>query len=184
MKAPTPKNEKSRLLELKKYDIMDTLPEQSYDDITKLAAYICDTPIALISLVDNHRQWFKSRVGLNAEETDKDAAFCAHAIIEPENVLIIPNALEDDRFADNPLVLGDPHIRFYAGAPLISEGFGLGTLCVIDQAPRELTDQQMEALCALSRAVMSQLDLRLKLMEINEMKKIALEKITKLREED
>lgn len=160
MKADLPTNEEARLIELKKYEILDTLPEKAYDDITILAAHICDTPIALISLIDESRQWFKSKVGLTASETDRESAFCAHAIIDPNNVFIVPNATNDHRFLDNPLVTGEPYIRFYAGAPLQVDGCGLGTLCVIDTKPRELTEAQIEALCALSRFVVSQLDLR------------------------
>ncbi|APW42457.1 sensor domain-containing diguanylate cyclase [Rhodoferax saidenbachensis] len=147
-------SEALRLLELQSLGILDTPAEQAYDDLVSLAAYICDTPIALISLIDEDRQWFKARVGLNDMETPRGMAFCAHAIIDPEHVMEVPNALEDPRFVDNPLVTGNPDIRFYAGAPLVTaSGSALGTICVIDTVPRKLTEAQNKALKALSRQV-------------------------------
>lgn len=161
MPLPVPLNEQDRIRELQSYSVLDTLPEQAYDDITLLASTICDSPIALISLVDSDRQWFKSVVGLDARQTDRDVAFCAHAILEPTGLFVIPDATADARFRDNPLVLSDPSIRFYAGAPLVTPtGNALGTLCVIDRVPRELTLDQQEALLALSRQVMVHLELR------------------------
>jgi len=160
MKAPIPDNEAQRLAALKEYHILDTAAEQAYDDITALAAYVCHTPIAMISLVDESRQWFKSRLGLNAQETPRDVAFCAHAILQTEP-LIVQDALKDARFADSALVTRDPHIRFYAGFPLTSpEGFALGTLCAIDRKPRQLSAEQKTAMEALSRQVMALLELR------------------------
>lgn len=155
-----PQNETQRLRALHAYKILDTLAEQAYDDLTYLAAQICDAPIALISLVDRDRQWFKSRVGLNAEETSRKVSFCAHAIHHPGELLEVEDALEDQRFAGNPLVTGDPHIRFYAGMPIVdAAGLALGTLCVIDRKPRVLKQAQRRALKALSRQVMAQIRL-------------------------
>lgn len=153
-------NETQRLSALHAYKILDTLAEQAYDDLTCLAAQICEAPIALISLVDRDRQWFKSRVGLNAEETSRKVSFCAHAIHHPGELLEVEDALEDQRFAGNPLVTGDPHIRFYAGMPIVdAAGLALGTLCVIDRKPRVLKQAQRRALKALSRQVMAQIRL-------------------------
>lgn len=161
MKAALPENETLRLSVLRRYEILDTLAEQSYDDITRLAAEICGTPIALVSLVDEDRQWFKSHLGLDAVETPREQAFCAHAILDPTHVLIVNDATADVRFSDNPLVRQAPHIRFYAGAPLLlPSGVALGTVCVIDTQPRQLSATQSDALQALSRQVMALLELR------------------------
>jgi GAF domain-containing protein len=163
-----PANEEARIAALDKYAILDTDPEQSFDDLTLLASFVCKTPIALISLVDEDRQWFKSRIGIEASETSRDIAFCSSAILQPD-VFVVPDALADDRFRDNPLVVSDPNIRFYAGAPLINEeGFALGTLCVVDRAPRELAPDQREALKALSRLVLAQLEFRRNLILLKE----------------
>jgi diguanylate cyclase (GGDEF)-like protein len=150
-----------RLEELRSLGVLDSAAEQAYDDVVKLAALICDTPIALISLVDEDRQWFKARVGINEMETPRGIAFCAHAITEPDALMEVSNALEDSRFAANPLVTGELGIRFYAGAPLLTaSGAALGTVCVIDRVPRKLSEAQAEALKALSRQVVQLLALR------------------------
>jgi hypothetical protein len=160
MKAPIPDNETQRLAALREYQILDTTAEQTYDDITALAAYLCNVPIAVISLVDESRQWFKSKLGLNEPETPRDVAFCAHAILQSEP-LIVRDALKDSRFADSALVTRAPYIRFYAGFPLASpEGFALGTLCAIDRKPRQLSAEQKQAMQSLSRQVMALLELR------------------------
>ncbi len=160
MRAELPADESQRLATLTEYNILDTMPEAAYDDITALVSDICDVPIAAVSLIDDDRQWFKSKVGLNVSETPRDIAFCAHAILGPD-VMIVPNASEDLRFAENPLVKNNPKIRFYAGAPLVTAtGEVLGTLCVIDHVERELSDHQTRALRVLARQVMAQLELR------------------------
>ncbi|MCX5933194.1 MAG: GAF domain-containing protein, partial [Pseudanabaena sp. LacPavin_0818_WC45_MAG_42_6] len=159
-KPQIPLNESDRQLALERYNILDTLPEQEYDDLTQLAASICGTPIALISFIDLDRQWFKSRVGLDTLETPRDISFCGHAVANDE-FLNVPDAIQDPRFADNPLVVNEPNIRFYAGVPLkTSDNFNLGTLCVIDSQPHDLTPQQIKQLEALGRLVISQLELR------------------------
>jgi PAS domain S-box-containing protein len=163
--APFPEDEAARLFALCQYQILDSEPEVAFDDLTNLAASICATPIALVSLVDTSRQWFKSRVGLSATSTPRDVAFCSHAILQSD-ILIVPDTLADERFATNPLVIDQPRIRFYAGVPLVTpDGHRLGTICVIDTVPRELCQTQIESLYALSRQVVAQLELRRKLIE-------------------
>lgn len=141
--ADIPENELERLKVLRTYNLLDTLPDEDYDAITKIAATICNTPIALISIIDENRQWFKSRHGFNTTETSRDFAFCAHSILNPDELLIINDARKDNRFHDNPLTAGDHNVVFYAGAPLNSlEGYPLGTLCVIDNEPKDLNENQ------------------------------------------
>lgn len=165
---PMPINEAARLAALQKYAILDSEPEQAFDDLTLLASYTCDTPIALISLVDENRQWFKSKVGVSVSETSRDVAFCATAILQSD-VFVVPDTLQDERFRNNPLVTSEPRIRFYAGAPLVTdEGYALGTLCVIDLKPRDFRPDQKEALKALSRLVLAQLEFRRNLMLLKE----------------
>jgi PAS domain S-box-containing protein len=160
MKAPIPENELARLEALQRYAILDTFPEQEFDDLSRLAAMICGTPIALVSLVDADRQWFKAKVGIDDSETPRDIAFCGHAILQ-RDVMVVPDTLADERFRANPLVTDRPKVRFYAGAPLITqEGHALGTLCVLDHVPRDLTPDQKQALKALGRLVVAQIELR------------------------
>lgn len=166
MKAPVPNNEAKRLKVLWQYEVLDTVPEELFDDLTELAARICEAPIALISLVDENRQWFKSKVGTSLRETSRDISFCAHAITQSD-LFIVPDAARDPRFCRSPLVRSEPRIRFYAGAPLITpDGQALGTLCVIDKVPRQLRQDQQQALRILARHVVSQLELRRRSKEL------------------
>ncbi|MDA3894410.1 MAG: GAF domain-containing sensor histidine kinase [Salinivirgaceae bacterium] len=162
MKIPDiPINEVDRLNSLKEYSILDTLPEKEYDDITFLASQICQTPISLVSLIDEKRQWFKSHHGLNSDSTSREVAFCAHAINDMDNILVVPDSRKDKRFFDNPLVTDHPNVVFYVGIPLVNpEGFPLGTLCVIDNKPNELNEQQIKALKALSNQLLKLFELR------------------------
>lgn len=161
MRAPLPFEESERLAALRSYEVMDTEPELEFDDIVVLASRICEVPISAISLVGEEKQFFKAIHGLPARETSRDLSFCAHAILDPAVMTVIPDAESDARTSDNPLVTGDPHIRFYAGMPLVDgDGHALGTLCVIDSRKRTLNPEQQEALTALSRLVVGQLELR------------------------
>lgn len=158
--APLPPTEDARLRALRQTGVLDTEPEESFDYLTAMAAEICGTPIALITLVDVDRQWFKSSVGVEIAETPRDVSFCAHTILQSD-LLVVGDALKDDRFADNPLVTADPRIRFYAGSPLVThDGHAIGTFCVIDTVPRRLSEQQATALRALSRHAAAVLGLR------------------------
>jgi len=167
--TPVPvKDEAARLAALQKYAILDTEPEQAFDDLALLASFVCGTPLAMISLIDENRQWFKAKVGVNVSQTDRDIAFCATAIQQPD-VFVVPDALNDERFRNNPLVVGEPNVRFYAGAPLINEdGLALGTICVVDRVPRELGPDQRAALQSLSRLVLAQLEFRRNLLLLKE----------------
>ena len=186
IKASTPEDELSRLKDLYEYDVLDTEAEKSFDDLTLLASDICETPISLISLVDPDRQWFKSKQGIDVDETARDISFCSHAILENQ-VFEVQNALTDTRFHDNPLVTNDPNIRFYAGAPLITpRGNAIGTLCVISDKPKKLSSKQINALTVLSKEVIAQLELRLnnkKLVMALEKQKAHNKELEKLKEE-
>ena len=162
--APHPEDEIDRLRALLSYEVLDTDPEPAFDELTELLAEILQVPVALVSLIDDKRQWFKSHHGLDATETPRELAFCAHAILE-DSPLIVEDSSQDVRFADNPLVTGAPHVRFYAGMPLITPtGHRLGTLCGIDHKPRQLSERQRRALEIVSRQVMAQLELRKQLL--------------------
>ena len=168
MTAPVLPNEKKRLKVLWQYEVLDTVPEEVFDDLTELAARICEAPIALISLVDEKRQWFKSKVGISVNESSRNVSFCAYAIAQPD-LFIVPDATMDQRFAQNPFVTSEPKIRFYAGAPLITpDGYPLGTLCVIDKVPRELRPEQKQALTILAHHVVTQLELRRRTRQLRE----------------
>jgi GAF domain-containing protein len=167
---PTPENEAERLNTLRGYEILDTRPEDRFDELTRLAALICSTPIAVVSLVDENRQWFKSKLGVAMSQTPREHAFCAHAIMS-QDLFVVTDASQDPRFATNPLVLGEPHIRLYVGAPLTApNGHNLGALCVIDRKPRRLSRKQLESLRLLGRQVMAQVTLGKNLQDL----KIAL----------
>ncbi|MDX1349417.1 MAG: PAS domain-containing protein, partial [Putridiphycobacter sp.] len=162
-------NEKERQAALDNYKIVESLPEQTFDDFTLIASQICNTPIALISLIDNDRQWFKSKYGIGISEGPRDLSFCGHAINEPDQIFQVENAKIDKRFSDNPLVTGNIDISFYAGVPLVdSQNFALGTLCVIDKKPKKLTENQLKALVALSRQVMFKIEERRKNILLNQ----------------
>jgi GAF domain-containing protein len=165
---PIPRNESERLRALRSYKILDTKPDDRFDELTQLAAIICGVPISLITLIDADRQWFKSKVGLDLQETPRAQAFCTHAIMQPQ-MFVVPDAAKDERFANNPLVTGEPHIRFYAGSPLATaDGHLLGTMCVIDRQPRTLTDEQKRALELLGRQVVANMELRNNLRELKQ----------------
>ena len=181
--APPTKDEANRLKALYNYDVLDTEAEQVFDDLTQLAAQICDTPITLISLVDPDRQWFKSKVGLDAAETSRDIAFCAHAILQ-KKIFEVEDTLQDKRFFDNPLVTSAPNIRFYAGTPLITpDGHAIGTLCVIDDKPNKLTTDQHQALEVLGRSVISQMELRKSIKELKQANELKTEFLSNMSHE-
>jgi GAF domain-containing protein len=168
LKPPLPHNEAARLEVLRQLSLLDTPPEQEYDDLTHLAAFLCRAPMASITLIDEHRQWFKAKVGLQNSETARNISFCAHAILGSD-LFIVPDATQDERFRDNPLVLGDPHIRFYAGMPLnTAEGATIGTLCVIDREPRDLPESSCLALRVLGRQVVAHIQIRRQLSQLQQ----------------
>ncbi|WP_334177707.1 sensor domain-containing diguanylate cyclase [Pseudoxanthomonas sp.] len=160
-RPPKPDNEEERLAALHSVDILDSAPERAFDDLVRIAAAICGVPMAAVTLIDRDRQWFKARVGMDHPDPSLDTSFCAHTILNPTTMTVVPDATRDARFADNPLVTAEHGIRFYAGAPLVTtEGLALGALCLVDETPRELTPFQLDALDALSRQVAQLLELR------------------------
>ena len=182
-KPATPSNERARIKELQSFNILDTLPEEEYDNITKIASEIAQTPIGLVSLIDTDRQWFKSHHGLDATQTPRDLAFCAHAINDQDNLLEISDARKDDRFFDNPLVTDAPNVIFYAGMPLVTDsGNALGTLCVIDHQPKKLTSKQKEAIQALAKQVVHLLELRKTKADLEESQSNLLDQVRTLEE--
>ncbi|SHG92579.1 GAF sensor signal transduction histidine kinase [Flavobacterium fluvii] len=185
------KHEEERLKSLESYCILDTLPEADFDNLAILAAEICDTPISLVTFIDEKRQWYKSRVGIEAYEIDRDYTFCGHAINLSNDIFIVPDSREDERFFDNPAVTGELKVVFYAGVPLVTEkGLPIGTLCVVDQKPRELTQNQIKSLKALSDQTMKLLELRLNKIELEktlgklEGKNVELEKFAHIAAHD
>ncbi len=169
IKSPYPirPDENERLAALSTYRLIDTDPEHDFDELTALASKICETPIALITLIDESRQWFKSAHGVDAKETPREMAFCSHTIVEKDQMMMISDLRKDDRFASNPLVKEDPKVVFYAGVSLVNEdGYPLGTLCVIDHKPKELTPYQLDALAVLARQVLTQMELRRKVASL------------------
>ena len=159
MKGPRP-DSVARIGVLSRYRVLDTAPEESFDDITRLAAHICDTPIALINFIDKSRQWFKSKLGFDLSESPLEYSICAQAFLQ-DDLMVIPDLTMDERFAHYPVITEEPKIRFYAGVPLVTpEGYSVGTLCVMDRVPRDLSTEQKEALRVLSRHVITLLELR------------------------
>ncbi|MEB3163558.1 MAG: GAF domain-containing sensor histidine kinase [Prochlorothrix sp.] len=186
--SPLP-NESDRVADLLRHNVLDTEAEQEFDELVQLAALVCGAEISLVSLVDDHRQWFKAKVGLNAEETAKDIAFCPHAL-HGRDIFEVPDAALDERFYDNPLVTGEPKIRFYAGQPLRSSlGNPLGTLCVIDRRPRQLSTSQRFALQTLAKQVERLLDLRIKVYDLSqslrviEQQRESLDRLNKIKDQ-
>lgn len=168
IKPPLPANETERLAALQRYRILDTAGEQEFDDLVSIARTLCGTAMGAVTLIDRDRQWFKALQGLEGVQTPRDEAFCAHTILQPRELTVVPDARQDARFSGNPLVLGEPHIRFYAGAPLLgSDGCALGSLCVFDSVPAQLGTAQAEALRALARQVSRMMEMRLLRLQID-----------------
>lgn len=183
IEAPIPANEQERLQELIRYEVLYTQYEEDFDQIVQLASAICKTPISTITLLDFNKQWFKAKIGIENNEGDRDISFCGHAIVQDEAIMIVNDALEDQRFIDNPLVLGDPNIRFYAGYPLVSpSGYKLGTLCVIDRIPRSLTPEQELTLKTLGNQVVKLFELRLRNKEVEVRNKLVEDQKIQLQE--
>ncbi len=175
-KPPILENEQQRLVALKSYNILDTASDEDFDELASMASAICETPIALISLVDDNRQWFKSNIGLSSKETPKEGSFCAYAIASPDDTMLVYNANEDERFKLNPLVTGDPKIVFYAGVKLVNEdGFALGTLCVIDRKKKILNKTQINTLKILAKQVITRLELKRKIILVEKTNETLLE---------
>lgn len=173
---PLPPNENERLEALRSYQIMDSIPEEEYEELTMLASEICHTPVSLITMIDENRQWFKAAVGTEIRETPKEHAFCTHTIMNHEEIMVVRDLRLDPRFSDNPLVTGSPNVVFYAGVPLVNnDGFALGSLCVIDLEPKELSMQQLRSLKILARQVIDKLELKRKLAELEKKNEILLE---------
>ncbi len=169
MEAVLPNNEEKRLAILAKYHLFDSDIDSAYDDFTLIASQIAESPVALISLVDKERQWFKSKFGLDLKETSRASSFCAHAILDHNKPLVVEDATKDPRFMDNDLVTGNPQIRFYCGIPLVTfDEYPLGTLCVIDIKPRSISKEQRSALVALSRRVMNRFEIHRLLFELKD----------------
>ncbi len=174
--AKIPFNEQDRLRNLYSYELLDTLPEKDYDDITNLASFICDTPVSLVTIIDADRQWIKSAHGINMQQTSRDDAFCAHTILKPGEIMMVPNTRNDDRFVDNPFVSGENQIMFYAGIPLLTEeGYPIGSLCVIDNKPKELNETQQQALKMLANQTMRLIQLHKKTKELSRSRQLMLE---------
>lgn len=167
--APKPENESARLNSLRRYQLLDSVSEEVYDDITQIASEICGTPISLISLIDENRQWNKSTRGTKLKEFERELSFCAHAILQPEELFVVPDAHKDVRFHDNPFTTGDMKIQFYAGMPLVDgDGLPLGALCVLDSRPRNLSEEKLASLKSLAKLVQAHFELRLANIRLQE----------------
>lgn len=174
-------NEHDRIASLKSYDILDSLSESDYDEITELASQICGTKVSLISLLDDKRQWFKSAHGLDIRETPKEYAFCSHTILNPAEILIVPDSRLDNRFSNNPLVTNEPHVIFYAGMPLVNkDGFPMGSLCVLDSSPKNLSLEQIHALKILAKQVVRLFEIRKTISMYKKMHVLLQERNTEL----